>query len=84
MSKKQKSPYYSDLTPYSLFLSPSQLQTFRKINSQGFSFTLNNQKLNSKPNILLNLDEEQIKKLEKARKKEWEQELLLSLNILID
>ena len=69
MSKKQKPPYYSDLIPYSLFLSPNQLQTFRKINSQGFSITLNNKKLNTQPNIIINLDEDQIKKLEKAKRK---------------
>ena len=70
MGKKKIIPlYHSELIPYYLFLSPSQLQTFKKINSQGFSITLNNKKLNTQPNIVINLDEDQIKKLEKAKRK---------------
>ena len=60
--------YPCDLIPYSLYLSIS-IANDKKINTQGFKLTLNNKKLNSTPNIILNLDEDQIKKLEKAKRK---------------
>ena len=72
--KKNLPIYYHDsypynLIPYSLFLSPHQLKTITNINSKGFRFTLNNQKLNSTPNIILNPHEDEIKKLEKPKRK---------------
>ena len=60
---------YDDLIPYNIYLSPNQLKKFRIINTIGFNFQLSKKSHKLKPNMVVPILREDIKKVEKAKAK---------------